>query len=832
MINSKLIFSLKTVLFLTIYLLSFVLSRAEFPDDLPIPIVTVVNNPSSGGIFMAPFGEVATPTGPYRHYLMILDSTGQIVKYNLLPQQENGYKGYHFKSESNGNLSFMTRKESQELDGTVYRTDTSFNIINTFKDTINPYRRVRYYAAHHLLPNGNTLLLKYDFKYVDMTKYFPAGEPNGATLQALLQEIDKDNKVVFQWQSLDHIPISETYNPVAPAIEYFHPNSLAYDKDGNILVSARNLCAIIKIDRNTGEIIWTLGGKSNDFTFIGENEANAPTYFSYQHDIRVLPNGNITLFDNGRQHSPPYSRAVEYELDEVNMTCKLVWEHRNTPDYYADIFGNFQKLPNGNNFIAWGNASVNGGIALQEISPDGTIELELKLPEKLVSQFIYKNPWPVCPIIGKVTQSEMLELNSYDFNEVNNRTGVSITWNQLTAFIYNRMTVEKYDCAPVNPEFSGAVPIVLPYRFVLKPEEISNCEGILEVNLNDYNITYKPESLVVYYRSEEGDGTFIPLETEYVSGSNKLIVSIQSPVGEFILGRIYDITIPNPPMLLLPKDNTKPNTQQTLTLSWNPRGYFSNSHIQVSNNEDFTDLVVDTETRLISYKIDEPEPNATKYWRVRCNNDAGWSEWSEVRTFTPSSPFVSLITPNGGEVWDTLSYVIRWDYNVLDSLNSLFKVELYRNGEFQRVLRDNLFSVTYAFRWKVPGDIVGDTTYQIKITSISNPELFTMSSEYFTIRNPATSIAENLDNLNISISNYPNPFSKSTTFEVKSPISGLGEINLYDINGNFVEKIFSGHIESGVFHINWDNKSVAKGAYLYKFTISNFVSTEKLVLSD
>lgn len=807
------------------------INSAEIPEDLPLPIVTTVNNPSTGGIYMSPFGEVATPEGPYRNYLMILDSTGQIVKYNLLPEQEKGYKGYHFKSELNGNLSFMTRKESQELDGTVYRTDTSFNILNKFKDTVNPYKRVRYYAAHHLLANGNTLLLKYDFKYVDMTKYFLAGEPNGATLQGLLQEIDKDNNVVFQWQSLDYIPVSDTYNPVAPAIEYFHPNSLAYHRDGNILVSARNLCAIIKIDRNTGEIIWTLGGKSNDFTFIGENEANAPNYFSYQHDIRVLPNGHITIFDNGKQHSPNYSRAVEYELDEVNLTCKLVWEHRNTPDIYADIFGNFQRLPNGNSFIGWGNSAVGGGVALQELHPDGSIALELKLPEKLVSQFIYKSPWPVCPLIGKVTKDEMLELNTYEFNQPSNRTGIAITWNTLVAFIYNSLTIEKYNCAPLNPEFEGKPPIVLPFRFVLKAKDISDVNGTLKVNLNDYGIVYQPELTKIYFRASENTGLFIPLETNYDSENQQLISEINMPGGEYILGRPDIAVIPKEPILIKPENNSMPNLNQPLVFNWNPKGYFTESQLQISNNAEFTDLEIDSVLNIISYKINVPELNAKKFWRVRCGNDAGWGEWSETRTYTAADPYLKIKVPNGGEIWDTLSYVIRWDYNVLDSINSIFKVELYRNGEFQRVLRDNLFSVAYAFMWKVPSDIEEDSTYQIKVTSISNNTVNSMSSEFFTIRNKPTSVNEKYDNNSgLTISNYPNPAGKSTTFEFSSESNGQAEISICDLTGKSEYIIYSDYIDAGNHKFNWTNEILPDGAYIYKLSINNKSITGKLMI--
>ena len=73
-------------------------------------------------------------------------------------------------------------------------------------------------------------------------------------------------------------------------------------------------------NRNTGAIIWRLGGKNNQFSFINDTIG-----FSHQHAIRRLENGNISLFDNGNYHSPPFSRAIEYSLNENNKTATLVW---------------------------------------------------------------------------------------------------------------------------------------------------------------------------------------------------------------------------------------------------------------------------------------------------------------------------------------------------------------------------------------------------------------------------------------------------------------------------------------------------------------------------
>ncbi len=66
--------------------------------------------------------------------------------------------------------------------------------------------------------------------------------------------------------------------------------------------------------------------------------------FSHQHDIRRIPNGNITLFDNGNLHDPHYSRAVEYQLDEVNKIATSVWEYKNNPETYSFAMGKNTKI--------------------------------------------------------------------------------------------------------------------------------------------------------------------------------------------------------------------------------------------------------------------------------------------------------------------------------------------------------------------------------------------------------------------------------------------------------------------------------------------------------
>ena len=106
----------------------------------------------------------------------------------------------------------------------------------------------------------------------------------------------------------------------------------------------------MKIGRDNGQIIWILGGPNNQFTIMND-EYNG---FSRQHDVRRLGNGNLLLFDNGNEHVPPISRAVEYELDETDMTASLVWEFSHPEGYLGLAMGSVQRLPNNNTLVNWG----------------------------------------------------------------------------------------------------------------------------------------------------------------------------------------------------------------------------------------------------------------------------------------------------------------------------------------------------------------------------------------------------------------------------------------------------------------------------------------------
>lgn len=342
------------------------------PDDFPAITVTVPgSNTAPGYLFITSFSGPGLPTPA--PYVMILDNLGEPVYYRKQPPNQ---AGTDLKLHANGQLTYYDRSVGK------------FRALDQTYATVGFYEAVNHWTNHHdfqILPNGHQLYLIYDPQTIDMSRIVPGGKPDATVYGLIIQELDANRHVVFEWRSWDHIDITDSNQDLtAQVIDLIHGNAVELDFDGNLLVSSRHLDEVTKIDRQTGAIIWRWGGRRNQFTFVGDSRG-----FSHLHDIRLLPNGHYTLYDNGNGLSPQYSRALEYVLDQANKTATLVWEYRNTPDVFAWGMGNVQRLPNGNSLIGWGTTVPT----LTEVTPDGRKAFELTMDGSHQSYRAFRFPW-------------------------------------------------------------------------------------------------------------------------------------------------------------------------------------------------------------------------------------------------------------------------------------------------------------------------------------------------------------------------------------------------------------------------------------------------------
>jgi hypothetical protein len=228
-------------------------------------------------------------------------------------------------------------------------------------------------------PDQKSHLFSYNHRVMDMSAY---GGPTDARIAGhQILRMNAAGAIEFSWDAWDYFTLEDWIEEPAAqranaVVDFDHPNSLSIDTDGNYIVSWRHLAEVNKIDGETGEVMWRLGGRNNEFTILNDPLGG----FNGQHSATTLPNGNLLLFDNGLRHSPPESRAVEYQLDTVAMTATLVWEYRRTPAIYTPFVGSVQRLKNGNTLIGFGWAGLTvevtaaGDVVWQgELTIDGAI---------------------------------------------------------------------------------------------------------------------------------------------------------------------------------------------------------------------------------------------------------------------------------------------------------------------------------------------------------------------------------------------------------------------------------------------------------------------------
>lgn len=309
------------------------------PGDFPKFNVSLSGQTAPGKIFISNWGGTS--------YMIIFENDGTPYFYKRFPGSN---QTRDFKVQPTGTL---TRRVYENMQCFV-EMDSQYTNIDTFRCK-NGYGTDEHDIQ--LSADGRSLLIALDYRTVNMSQLVPGGQTNATVIGNHVQELDANHNVVFEWKSWDNFIITDAVheNLTANTIDYVHMNSVAYDYDGNIIISSRHLSEVTKINRTTGAIMWRLGGVRNQFNYIND------TYgISYQHDARPVPGkpNHYTIFDNGNYHSPSFSRVVEFKIDPVAMTAQKVWEYRRSPDYYTSWMGNAQRLPNGNTFIDWADNSL------------------------------------------------------------------------------------------------------------------------------------------------------------------------------------------------------------------------------------------------------------------------------------------------------------------------------------------------------------------------------------------------------------------------------------------------------------------------------------------
>lgn len=223
--------------------------------------------------------------------------------------------------------------------------------------------------VHHDLyvnKQGNLVLLVAEGRAVDKSSV--GGRADALVVGDGYLEIDATGNIVSQWSIFDHRDPLQSRDAGSfwdqllgePAEDWTHANSIAEDTDGHYLMSLNALDQVIKIHRETGEILWTLG-REGDFSFEPPDAA-----FKNQHTFWGIGDHHYTVFDN--QGAGSFSRGMEFELDTLLGIAKLVFIQDADSTLSTGIVGSTYKLENGNMLSSFGRTGT-----IQEVDSLGEV---------------------------------------------------------------------------------------------------------------------------------------------------------------------------------------------------------------------------------------------------------------------------------------------------------------------------------------------------------------------------------------------------------------------------------------------------------------------------
>lgn len=78
--------------------------------------------------------------------------------------------------------------------------------------------------------------------------------------------------------------------------------------------------------------------------------------------------------------------------------------------------------------------------------------------------------------------------------------------------------------------------------------------------------------------------------------------------------------------------------------------------------------------------------------------------------------------------------------------------------------------------------------------------------------------------------NYPNPFNPGTTIQFQVPTTCFVSLTVYTLLGEEIAVLVNEEKAPGIYTVDWENKTLPSGMYLYHLEAGDYVETRRLVL--
>ena len=465
----------------------------------PMRVTLNVKKPGTapGLIFVAPYtgygNEMIGQTGA-----LIMDRQGNPVWFRPLEDRTvqntdfrmQYYHGRPVLTMWQGTIS-GTQSANPNLPAGDPEPGAYFQILNQNYEVIKKIKAQKDFTAdvHEFIITKKNTALFMSVKQVPADLRPFGGPEEGYFNDYAIQEVDlKTGKLLFIWDVLTHVNPGNSMLPASSAAssnniwDCYHMNSVEEGPNNTLLVSMRNMWAIYSIDKKTGKILWQLGGKKSDFTF-GPN-----AQFSWQHDARYRAGGTISLFDNAccacADCIPEgVSRGLMLRMDFKKMKVYVDRTYYHDPILFASTQGNMQELPNGNQFVGWGQQPYVSEFANEGNSqedPSVNFLYDMQFPNQNISYRAFKNQWVGIPLDSPNAVAKRYPEATVVYASWNGSTETS-AWQVLAGLTRDKLTVVVDSTPRIGFETKIKVEAKGPYFKVNALNKLGQIIGTTEI---------------------------------------------------------------------------------------------------------------------------------------------------------------------------------------------------------------------------------------------------------------------------------------------------------------------------------------------------------------
>jgi hypothetical protein len=259
----------------------------------------------------------------------------------------------NMRMTNNGTITF------QDNDN-CYETDVNGKLLWKAPNDgrISGDKREFYHHDFRKLKDGTFLTTSY--QYVEQPNFFKPSVISRVRYNTLIQ-YDVQGKILWSWNEKDHVKKEILFRGLdsnATEVNGTHLNGFDYDeKENAVVMSFRDNSSILKIDKQTGNIIYNLAS-------YGAQSGITDPWFSRQHGPMVLPGHRLLIYNNNAKDTIKgisYPKILILQEPESDTPAKILWEYECRSNHFPNGItgkeGYASPLPNGNILVNMGGAN-------------------------------------------------------------------------------------------------------------------------------------------------------------------------------------------------------------------------------------------------------------------------------------------------------------------------------------------------------------------------------------------------------------------------------------------------------------------------------------------